>query len=48
MQSIDSMESVSNYQWHFFPTEAELKKKFTTYIKTQKTLNSQSSLEKEE
>ena len=40
---IDSMESPSNYQWHFF-TELE-QKNLKICMETQKTPNSQSSLE---
>ena len=39
------MRSASNYQRHFF---TELEQNFTVHMKTQKILNSQSSLEKEE
>ena len=46
MQSTDSVESLSNYQWHFF-TEVE-QNNFTIHMEIQKTLNSQSSIEKEE
>ena len=45
MQSTDSMQSLSNYQWHFHRTRT---KNFTVHMETQKTPNSQSSLEKEE
>ena len=45
MQSTDSMWSLSNYQWHFHRIRA---KAFTILVETQKTPNSQSSLEKEE
>ena len=40
-----SMQSVSNYQWHFSQNKT---KNFTIHTETQKTLNSQSSLEKKE
>ena len=46
MQSTDSVQSLSNYQWHFF-TELE-QKNLTVHMETQKTPSSQSSLEKEE
>ena len=46
MQSTDSAQSLSNYQWHFFHRKRT--KNFTIHMETQKTLNSQSSLEKEE
>ena len=42
-QSTDSMQSLSNYQWHFF-TELE-QKNLKICMETKKTLNSQSSLE---
>ena len=45
MQSSDSMQSLSNCQWPFSQNE---NKTFTIHMETQKTLNSQSSLEKEE
>ena len=45
MQSTDSMHSLSNYQWHFHRTRT---KNFTIHMETQMTLNSHSSLEKEE
>ena len=45
MQSTDSMRSLSNYQWHF---SQNWNKNFTTHMETQKTPNSQSSLEREE
>ena len=44
-QSTDSMQSLSNYQWHFSQNQ---NKNFTVHMETQKTPNSQSSLEKEE
>ena len=44
-QSTESMWSLSNYQWHFHKTRT---KNFTINMETQKTPNSQSSLEKEE
>ena len=43
MQSTDSMQSLSNYQWLLHRTRTK-----TIHMETQKTLNSQSSLEKEE
>ena len=43
--STDSMRSPSNYQWHFSQNQ---KKNFIIHMKMKKTLNSQSSLEKEE
>ena len=43
MQSTDSVWSLSNYQWHFSQN-----KNFKIHMETQKTPNSQSSLEKEE
>ena len=46
MQSIDSMQSLSNYQWHFFFFYRTGTKNFTIHMETQKTPNSQSSLEK--
>ena len=45
MQSTDSVWSLSNYQWHFHRTKTKI---FTIHVETQKTPNSQSSLEKEE
>ena len=45
MQSTDSIKSLSNYQWHF---SQNWTKNLTIHMETQKTLNSQSSLEKEE
>ena len=42
-QSTDSMQSLSNYHWHFHRTKT---KKFTICMKIQKIPNSQSSLEK--
>ena len=36
---------LSNYQWHFHRTKTKI---FTIHVETQKTPNSQSSLEKEE
>ena len=39
------MQSLSNYQWHFSQNQ---NKNFTVHMETQKTPNSQSSLEKEE
>ena len=41
----DSMRFLSNYQWHFSQNQ---NKNLTIHMETQKTLNSQSSLEKEE
>ena len=46
MQPTDSMGCLSNYQWGFFHRTRT--KKFTVHMETQKTLNCQSSLEKEE
>ena len=43
MQSTDSMQSLSNYQWHFSQNQ---NKNFTIHMETQKTPNSQSSLRK--
>ena len=43
-QSTDSMQFLSNYQWHFHRTRT---KNFTVSMETQKTLKSQSNLEKE-
>ena len=43
-QSIDSIQSILNYQWYFHRTRTKI---FTICMETQKTLNSQSSLEKE-
>ena len=45
MQFTDSMQSLSNYQWHFSQNQ---NKKFHNSYGNIKTLNSQSSLEKEE
>ena len=45
MQSTGLMQALSNYQWHFSQNK---KKKFTIHMETQKTLNSQRNLEKEE
>ena len=45
MQSTDSMLSLSNYQCIFHRTRTKV---FKIHMKTQKTLNSQSILEKEE
>ena len=45
-QSIDSRQSLSNYQWHFSQNWNK-KKFFLIYIGTQKTLSSQNNLEKE-
>ena len=42
---MDSMLSLSNYQWHFSQNSKQI---FTIHMETQKTPNSQSSLEKEE
>ena len=44
-QSTDSVQSLSNYQWYFYRTKTN---NFTIYMETQKILNSQSNLEKEE
>ena len=43
-QSTDSMQSLSNYQWHF---SYNWNKNFKIRMETQKTLNIQSNLEKE-
>ena len=43
MQSTDSMQSLSNYQWHFSQNQ---NKNFTIHMETQKTPNSQSILRK--
>ena len=40
------MQSISNYQWHFFHRNSTYN--FTICMETQKTLHSQSNLEKEE
>ena len=45
-QSTDSMQFLSNYQWHF--SQNGNKKFFDLYGNTQKTLNGQMNLEKEE
>ena len=45
MQATDSVKSLSNYQWHF---SQNWNKCFSIHMETQKTPNSQSSLEKEE
>ena len=45
MQSTDSMQPLSNYQWHFSQNQ---NKNFTIHMETKKTPNSQRSLEKEE
>ena len=45
MQFIDSMWSLSNYQWHFYQNFNKIF--FTIHMEAQKTPNSQSSLEKE-
>ena len=44
-QSIDSVESLSNYQWYFSQNQ---NKRFKTCIETQKTPNSQSNHEEEQ
>ena len=44
-QYTDSMQSLSNHQWHFF-TELE-QKKVTIFKETQKIPSSQNNLEKE-
>ena len=44
-QTTDSMQSLSNYQWHF---SQDYYKNFTIHMETQKTPSSQSILEKEE
>ena len=44
-ESIDSMPSLSSYQWYFHRTRTN---NFTICIETQKTPKSQSNLEKEE
>ena len=41
----DSMQSLSNYQWHFSQNQ---NKNFTIHMETQKIPNSQNNLEKEE
>ena len=46
MQPTDWMGCISNYQWGFFHRTRTAD--FTFHMETQKTLNSQSSLEKEE
>ena len=46
--NLDSMQSLSNYQGHFSPNQNNNKKIFLIRMKTQKTLNSQNNLEKEE
>ena len=47
-QSTDSMQPLSNYQWHFFFfTELEQFFFFTICMETQNTLNIQSNLKKE-
>ena len=45
MQSTDSTQPLSNYQWHFSQNQ---NKNFTIHMETQKNPNSQRSLEKEE
>ena len=45
MHSTDSMQSLSNYQWLFSQNQ---NKKFHNSLETQKTLSSQSNLEKED
>ena len=45
-QSTDSMQSLSNSQWHF--SQRTRTKNFKIHMETKKTPNSQSSLEKEE
>ena len=44
-QSTDSMQSLSNYQWHFSQNQ---NKKFLICMETQKIPNSQNNLEKEQ
>ena len=44
-QSIDSMQSLSSYQWYFHKARIN---NFTICMEIQKTSNSQSNLEKEE
>ena len=46
LQSTDSMQPLSNYQWYFFLKTRT--KNFTIHMETQQTLKSQSSLDKEE
>ena len=43
-QPVDSMQSLSNYQWNFYRTRT---KNLKICMETQKTLDSQSNLEKE-
>lgn len=43
-QSTDSVQSISKFQWHFSKNQKSPK----IYMETQKILNSQSNLEKEE
>ena len=45
MKSTDLMQSLSNYQWYFNRIRTKF---FTIRMETQKTLNSQSSLQKKE
>ena len=44
-QSIDSMQTLSNYQWYFSQSQ---KNNFTICMEIQKTSNSQSDLEKQQ
>ena len=43
-QSTDSMQSILNYQWHFF---TKLEQNILIYMETQQTTNTQRNLEKE-
>ena len=45
MQSTDSVQSLSKFQWYFHRNKTSNPK---TYIETQKTMNSQSNLEREQ
>ena len=44
-QATDSMQSLSNYQWHI--PQKQNNKNFKFGMETQKTLNSQNNLDKE-
>ena len=44
-QSTDSMQSLSNYQWHFFFFYRTRRKNLKNFLETQKTPNSQGNLE---
>ena len=46
-QSIDSMQSLLSYQW-YFSQNWNKKKGLTIHMETQKAMNSQSNVEKEE